>query len=143
MLAALRARAIPVAAASRTHAPDIAEQLLRTLRVPGAPPPPQQQSDSASETCSAGAAAPSAWSLFAHAEIYPRDKTAHMRRIRGESGVAYEDMLFFDDESRNRVVEKELGVLMWLVRDGLTRDEVDRGVRRWRERNRRTEVEEK
>ena len=42
-------------------------------------------------------------------------------------------MLFFDDESRNRNVE-ELGVVMWLVRDGLTRQEVDEGVREWRRR---------
>ena len=42
-------------------------------------------------------------------------------------------MLFFDDEARNRNVE-ELGVVMYLVRDGVTRDVVDRGVREWRRR---------
>ena len=44
-------------------------------------------------------------------------------------------MLFFDDEVRNRNVES-LGVTMYLVRDGVTRLEVDKGVREWRRRNR-------
>lgn len=48
--------------------------------------------------------------------------------------MAYEDMLFFDDESRNRDTEK-LGVVMRLVRNGVTRSEVDAGVREWRQRN--------
>lgn len=44
--------------------------------------------------------------------------------------VPYEEMLFFDDEARNKNVE-ELGVVMQLVRDGVTRGEVDRGVQAW------------
>lgn len=42
-------------------------------------------------------------------------------------------MLFFDDEGRNRNVE-QLGVCFWLVTDGVSRGEVDRGVREWRRR---------
>lgn len=42
-------------------------------------------------------------------------------------------MLFFDDEVRNRNVE-DLGVTMYLVRDGVTKDVVDRGVKEWRRR---------
>jgi magnesium-dependent phosphatase 1 len=45
-------------------------------------------------------------------------------------------MLFFDDESRNRDTER-LGVVMWLVRDGVCAGAVDEGVRSWRKRNRR------
>ena len=48
-------------------------------------------------------------------------------------------MLFFDDESRNKNVEV-LGVTMWLVRDGVSRDEIDNGVRSWRKRNGRTKA---
>lgn len=44
-------------------------------------------------------------------------------------------MLFFDDEARNRNVETELGVTFYLVRDGMTRDEIDKGVLAWRKRN--------
>jgi len=49
-------------------------------------------------------------------------------------------MLFFDDEVRNRNVES-LGVVMCLVRDGVTRAEVDRGVWEWRRVNRRVNRE--
>ena len=48
--------------------------------------------------------------------------------------MKYEEMLFFDDEIRNRNVEG-LGVIMCLVRDGVTMSEIDRGVREWRKRN--------
>lgn len=44
-------------------------------------------------------------------------------------------MLFFDDEARNRNVETELGVTFHLVRDGMTMNEVDKGVKAWRKRN--------
>lgn len=84
----------------------------------------------------------SAISLFDHLEIYPGSKTTHFRKLHEKSGVDYEEMLFFDDESRNRNVE-ELGVVMQLVRDGVTRNEIDRGVELWRKRNGRMEVEEK
>ena len=43
-------------------------------------------------------------------------------------------MLFFDDEPRNRDVQDRLGVLMILVRDGVSSREFDRGVRLWRDR---------
>ena len=43
-------------------------------------------------------------------------------------------MLFFDDEMRNRNVEA-LGVVMCLVRDGVSWGEVERGIREWRRRN--------
>ena len=56
-----------------------------------------------------------------------------MNRLSKASGVAYEDILFFDDETRNRNVES-LGVCFWLVRDGVTKDEVDNGIREWRRR---------
>lgn len=71
--------------------------------------------------------------MFDHMEIYPGSKTTHFARLHKSTGIPYEQMLFFDDESRNRNVE-ELGVTMYLVRDGVTRPEVDRGVREWRNR---------
>jgi magnesium-dependent phosphatase 1 len=71
--------------------------------------------------------------FFKYKQIFPGDKKTHMQGINKDSGVHFEDMLFFDDESRNRNVEV-LGVTFWLVRDGTTREEVDRGVREWRKR---------
>jgi magnesium-dependent phosphatase 1 len=73
---------------------------------------------------------------FDHLQIYPGSKTTHFERIHRDSGIPYEEMLFFDDESRNKNVEV-LGVVMQLVKDGVTRDEIDKGVRSWRKRNKR------
>ena len=72
---------------------------------------------------------------FDYIQIFPASKTQHFARIHQTSGIAYEDILFFDDEARNRNVETELGVTFCLVRDGMTKEEVDRGVWAWRKRN--------
>jgi len=74
---------------------------------------------------------------FDHMQIYPGSKTTHFTRIHRDSGIEYDEMLFFDDESRNKNVES-LGVTMWLVRDGVTRDEIDNGIKSWRKRTGRT-----
>lgn len=70
---------------------------------------------------------------FDYLEIYPGSKTTHFNRLQRATGVDYSDCLFFDDEERNRNVET-LGVTMQLVRDGVTRNEVDKGVNEWRRR---------
>jgi magnesium-dependent phosphatase 1 len=74
--------------------------------------------------------------FFSHLQIYPGSKTRHFQRLHADTGIPYDEMVFFDDESRNRDVEG-LGVVMWLVRDGVTRNEVDEGVRSWRKRNKK------
>lgn len=56
-----------------------------------------------------------------------------MKKLHEASGVAYEDMLFFDDEDRNANVQS-LGVHFWLVHDGVTISEVDNAVAAWRRR---------
>ena len=71
---------------------------------------------------------------FEYIQIFPATKTQHFSRIQQSSGLAYEDMLFFDDEARNSNVQSELGVTFCLVRDGMTKEEVDRGVWEWRRR---------
>jgi len=120
ILSAFKSRGIPMAVASRTSATEIARSLLGYLRVPS----------SSSET------GVKAIDMFDHLEIYPGSKTTHFQRLQKKSGIPYEEMLFFDDESRNRNVE-DLGVVMQLVRDGLTRAEVDAGVAAWRKKNNR------
>lgn len=105
------------AAASRTQAPDLANEMLRKLIIPA---PPAVGGKRALE-------------YFDYLQIFPGDKKRHFEKIREKSGVLYTDMLFFDDEIRNRNVES-LGVTMCLVRDGVTRSEIDRGVREWRRR---------
>ena len=109
---------ILVAAASRTHAPDLATTLLKQLTIPPPPiPNPKRSLD-----------------YFDYLQIFPGDKRTHFAKIQKQSGVAFEEMLFFDDEIRNRNVES-LGVVMCLVSNGVSKGEVDRGVREWRRRN--------
>lgn len=55
-----------------------------------------------------------------------------MEGIKKSLGVDFSEMLFFDDEERNRNVERERGVCFYLVRDGVSRAEIDRGVEKWR-----------
>ena len=71
---------------------------------------------------------------FDHLEIYPGSKITHFVKLQKATGLRYEDMLFFDDESRNRNVES-LGVHMHLVRDGVSRAEIDNGIKAWRARH--------
>ncbi|KAF2791275.1 magnesium-dependent phosphatase-1 [Melanomma pulvis-pyrius CBS 109.77] len=121
VLDALRQKGIQIAAASRTHAPDLGRDMLKLLKIP--------HSSSSSST-------QRAIDCFDHLQIYPGSKTTHFERIHRDSGIEYEDMLFFDDESRNKNVET-LGVVMWLVRDGVSRSSIDAGVRSWRKRNKK------
>jgi len=127
ILRAAHDKGITIGLASRTHAPDLAKDMLKGLSIP----PPDDDPD---------AKPLRAIDVFAHQQIFPGSKTNHFQRIqdatrRAGSEVQFTDMLFFDDESRNRNVETELGVTFWLVRNGVTRDEVDKGVREWRKRS--------
>lgn len=121
ILSAIKSKKIEIGAASRTSAPELAREMLSLLKLPG----------------EAGKAV----SVFDYLQIYPGSKTTHFAKLQKQSGLEYREMLFFDDESRNRNVET-LGVVMRLVRDGVTVAEVDAGVREWRQRNGRTKAEE-
>ncbi|KAI9932694.1 hypothetical protein ASPWEDRAFT_22464 [Aspergillus wentii DTO 134E9] len=120
-----KTRSIPLAIASRTHAPDLARDMLKALHII-----PTFSDNPANKTRSSRAL-----EYFDYVQIFPANKTQHFARINQASGIEYEDMLFFDDEARNRNVETELNVTFCLVRDGMTREEVDRGVWAWRKRN--------
>ena len=117
ILSSLRERGIKVGAASRTSAPQLGRELLRLLHV----------SDE-------GGKKRKAIEYFDHLEIYPGSKITHFVKLQKATGVRYEDMLFFDDESRNKNVES-LGVHMHLVRDGVSRAEIDNGIHAWRARH--------
>ncbi|EON66926.1 magnesium-dependent phosphatase-1 [Coniosporium apollinis CBS 100218] len=127
VLEACRHKSIKIGAASRTHAPDLGREMLKLLRVPN--------SSISSPSTSAGSST-RAIEYFDYLQIFPGSKTTHFEKLQQATGLPYEEMLFFDDESRNRNVET-LGVVMWLVRDGVTVEEVDAGVRSWRKRNKR------
>lgn len=66
-------------------------------------------------------------------EIYPGSKVKHIEALHKRTGVKYEDILFFDDESRNQETES-LGITMRLVRDGVCWAEIEKGVEEWRRR---------
>lgn len=97
ILCALRERGIKVGAASRTTAPDLAREMLRLLQIPDGDGKKKK-----------------AIEYFDYLEIYPGSKIAHFVKLQTQTGLRYEDMLFFDDESRNRNVES-LGVHMQLA----------------------------
>ncbi|KAH0611980.1 uncharacterized protein H6S33_010032 [Morchella sextelata] len=120
ILHALRARNIPIAAASRTHSPQGARQALSLLEIEGE----------------------KAIGYFDYMEIYPGSKITHFKRLMKETGIDYEDMLFFDDEHRNAEVDRQLGVCMVHVLDGMEPGVVDEGVREWRKRREERDVEE-
>ena len=139
ILRAAHDRGITMGLASRTHTPDLAREMLRGLTIPALPSADSKDADGAAESPCDGPKPIRAVDMFAHIQIFPGSKTSHFQRIQNATRskgreVAFADMLFFDDEGRNRNVETELGVTFWLVRDGLSGEEVDRGVWEWRRR---------
>ena len=117
ILSSLQERGIKVGAASRTSAPQLAREMLRLIHVADVEGKKRKAID-----------------YFDHLEIYPGNKITHFTKLQKATGLRYEDMLFFDDESRNRNVET-LGVHMHLVRDGVSRAEMDSGINAWRARH--------
>ena len=97
ILHTLRQRGIKVGAASRTSAPHIGKEMLRLLHISDAEGKQRKSID-----------------YFDHLEIYPGSKITHFVKLQKATELRYEDMLFFDDEPRNKNVES-LGVHMQLV----------------------------
>ncbi|GAA6002024.1 hypothetical protein JCM10207_003043 [Rhodosporidiobolus poonsookiae] len=121
---------VQVWAASRTQAPPVARQILSELLIEGSLR--EKPSDNPLKARDADKGVISAISLFDGMEIYPGSKMEHFREIHQKTGVAYEDMLFFDDESRNREVKK-LGVEFVLVpNEGTTLQLFETGLAAWR-----------
>ena len=63
-----------IAVASRTYAPQWADELIQLFDIK---------------------------KLITHFEIYPGSKVAHFESLHQKTKIAYEDMVFFDDEFRN------------------------------------------
>ena len=64
-------------------------------------------------------------------EIYEGTKLRHFEVLAKRTGIPFSEMLFFDDERPNLEVES-LGVTMRLIRDGLTWEELEKGIMQWR-----------
>lgn len=113
VLEALVERNVKVAVASRTPTPDVARSFLRQLQVE---------------------------SKFCNLQIIPaldgcdhvtaQKDLEHFPNLRLETGVAYEDMLFFDDEEQNVVRVSRLGVSSVLVdqRQGIHHEVLHAGL---------------
>ncbi|KAL7629152.1 hypothetical protein AAE478_000671 [Parahypoxylon ruwenzoriense] len=125
--------------ASRTHAPDLGREMLKLLHVPPASTLLENTAledggGSSSSSSKKDNKTRKAVEFFdAGIEIYPSSKIRHFEALGKKTGVPYTEMLFFDDESRNRDTES-LGVTMWLVRDGVSWSEVVSGIQEWRRR---------
>ena len=127
ILHALRTKGMVVAAASRTQTPELAREMLALLHLDPA--------HTGSETGRRGI------DYFDQFEIYPGSKVTHFRSLHKKTGIAYGDMLFFDDEARNRNVDRELGVQMILVLKGVSSAVFDKGILAWRKRRAEAEAE--
>ncbi|WPT16085.1 Magnesium-dependent phosphatase 1 [Picochlorum sp. SENEW3] len=69
-----------------------------------------------------------------HSEIFPGCKVHHFRNLSQATGIAFEDMLFFDNERRNTAdVSKGLGVTSVYTPYGMTRSAWEIGLRAFAE----------
>ena len=87
-----------LAIASRTHRPEWASDLMHLLGIHG---------------------------YFEHFEIYPGSKVEHFINLHQETTVAYEEMIFFDDEMRNLNEVARLGVKTVAVEEGINKNLVN------------------
>ncbi|KAI3320133.1 magnesium-dependent phosphatase [Xylariaceae sp. AK1471] len=132
---------VKLGVASRTHAPDLGREMLKLLHVPPAssvlaPADGNDGGDAVNTNTTSKSkdkARKSIEFFDAGLEIYPSSKIRHFEALHKRTGIPYFEMLFFDDESRNRDTET-LGVTMWLARDGVTWSEVESGIKEWRRR---------
>ncbi|KAI1414781.1 magnesium-dependent phosphatase-1 [Hypoxylon sp. FL1857] len=128
---------IRLGVASRTHAPDLGREMLKQLLVPPVSSVLDESSleglGEKSKKDKAGKPRKAIEFFDAGLEIYPSSKIRHFETLGKRTGIPYNEMLFFDDESRNRDTES-LGVTMWLVRDGVTWNEIVDGIKEWRRR---------
>ncbi|KDQ51803.1 hypothetical protein JAAARDRAFT_163407 [Jaapia argillacea MUCL 33604] len=119
----LRAAGVIIAAASRTAAPKVARQALDLLLLPHKPGERHHNLPQTGHL--------KAIEFFDQLEIYPMSKIAHFKELHKKTGLPYSEMLFFDDEHRNREVAT-LGVTFKLVPDGLNLRAFEEGLTEWR-----------
>ncbi|KAI1382384.1 magnesium-dependent phosphatase-1 [Hypoxylon crocopeplum] len=125
---------VKLGVASRTHAPDLGREMLKLLHIPPVSSVLEDGGADGGSGSSKKDKVRKAIEFFdAGLEIYPSCKIRHFEALGKRTGIPHTEMLFFDDESRNRDTEA-LGVTFWLVRDGVTWNEVVSGIQEWRRR---------
>lgn len=100
---------LQICLASRTHAPRVAQSLLSMIWIDGKP----------------------ASTIFAFTAWGTSTKLQHFKELQLHTGVTFDQMLFFDDESRNRDVER-LGVTFVHVSNGVNWKVLQKGIEKWR-----------
>ncbi|RKP15221.1 magnesium-dependent phosphatase-1 [Piptocephalis cylindrospora] len=114
-----------LALASRTATPDWAKAIAQLMLYPPTfpSPPPHPGSDGSHKGTDR-----SLLSLFHHQQIYPGSKVKHFEAFQQDTGLPYEDMLFFDDEQRNIRDVSALGVVCIYVPGGLSLQALQEGL---------------
>jgi len=97
-----------IGAASRTEYPKWSQQCLKLLKVPI-----NNEWKNVSE-------------LIHVSEIYPGNKKSHFEKIKKETGLEYNQMVFFDNEMRNVKDVSKLGVTCFYTPNGMTIDDWNR-----------------
>lgn len=101
----IQSKSIPIAIASRTHDPEIAEELLKLLDLND---------------------------FITYKEIYPGSKLTHFGNIKKNSGIEYKDTFFFDDEMRNIKEIGKLGVTCQFLEKGVTWADMKKALENFR-----------
>jgi len=68
---------------------------------------------------------------FTYKEIFPGSKVTHFNNIKKNSSRHFDEMIFFDDESRNISDINRIGVVSVLVRNGVSKDVVQKGIQQY------------
>jgi magnesium-dependent phosphatase 1 len=66
-----------------------------------------------------------------HKHVCKGSKASHFRNLQRETGVSFDDMLFFDNESGNIQTVRSLGVISVYCPDGMTEEIWLEGLRRF------------
>jgi magnesium-dependent phosphatase 1 len=79
----------------------------------------------------AGSAATTLKECGDYEEIYKSNKKTHFTRLQKKTGVAFEDMIFFDNEKHNCTSVSQLGVVCVHCRGGLSPSVWQQGIEKF------------